>query len=104
MKQKFRILCVIIRLSAVLKQYQSLNIQDIELSHSHDGFKLLLKEIRDQPLASAIIQPQTADTTETTDTADIEVELGEELEHFKGVFKQKLAVVVLLTTLELSGK
>ncbi|KAK3036747.1 hypothetical protein RJ639_029712 [Escallonia herrerae] len=40
-KQKFRILCVIVRLSAVIEQYRSLIIQDIELSNSLEGYKLV---------------------------------------------------------------
>ncbi|KAK2977712.1 hypothetical protein RJ640_013730 [Escallonia rubra] len=40
-KQKFRILCVIVRLSAVIEQYQSLIIQEIELSDSLEGYKLV---------------------------------------------------------------
>ncbi|KAI3752578.1 hypothetical protein L2E82_24612 [Cichorium intybus] len=75
MKQKLRVLCTIIRLSAVLKQYQSLSFQDIELSHSHEGFKLVVN-------AGQSIQP-----------ADINVELKKELEYFEKVVEQNLSVI-----------
>nr|XP_043618622.1 exopolyphosphatase [Erigeron canadensis] len=84
MKRKFRVLCVIIRLSAVLKQYQSSSIQDVELSHSHEGFKLV---VRDASLS--------ADNVESVQQVAIDVELRKELEHFEKVLEQKLSVVVL---------
>ncbi|KAI3770480.1 hypothetical protein L6452_01614 [Arctium lappa] len=86
MKQKFRVLCTIIRLSAVLKQYQSLSSQDIELSHSLEGFKLVL---RDTSGANIVQSIPTA----------IDVELRKELDHFESVFEQKLSVVVLSSSL-----
>ncbi|XP_050224557.1 uncharacterized protein LOC126674190 isoform X2 [Mercurialis annua] len=39
-KKRFRILCVILRISVILPKNDSLNFQDMEFSHSHEGFKL----------------------------------------------------------------
>ncbi|KAK1440414.1 hypothetical protein QVD17_06241 [Tagetes erecta] len=80
-KHKFRVLCIIIRLSAILKQYQSLSIQSIKLSHSHEGFKLVFRD-------------SSADSVESIQ-ADINVELRKELERFEEIVDQKLSVVVL---------
>ncbi|KAJ9557381.1 hypothetical protein OSB04_011995 [Centaurea solstitialis] len=82
MKQKFRVLCTIIRLSAVLKQYQILNSHDIELSHSLEGFKLVVRDTSGGNIDQSI-------------PAAIDVELRKELDHFENVFEQKLSVVVL---------
>ncbi|KAL7591351.1 hypothetical protein Lser_V15G34014 [Lactuca serriola] len=87
MKQKLRVLCTIIRLSAALKQFQSLSFQDVELSHSHEGFKLVVRDTSGSPPANGgeLIPAAT----------DVEVELRKELEYFEEVIEQKLSVVVL---------
>ncbi|KAJ0870581.1 putative exopolyphosphatase [Helianthus annuus] len=81
MKRKFRVLCIIIRLSAILKQYQSLSTQSIQLSHSDEGFKLVFRD-------------SSANNVESMPT-DVDVELRKELQHFEKVVEQKLSVVVL---------
>ncbi|CAL5378624.1 unnamed protein product [Camellia sinensis] len=72
-KQKFRILCAIIRVSVLLQEYLSINIQDMEFSHSHEGFKLVLSQTRDQPLVPGNAKPLAK---------DFDAELTNELEHF----------------------
>lgn len=83
-KQKFRILCVIIRVSALVQQYLSINSQVMEFSHSQEGFKLILDQVRDHYML-----PSDAEVL----AKDIEAELTEELELFRTVFQQKLIVV-----------
>ncbi|KAG5244735.1 exopolyphosphatase [Salix suchowensis] len=81
LKQKFRVLCAIIRLSVVLQQSDGLNFQDMEFLHSQEGFKLIFREagtIASFPLAG-----------------DMGKELRKELEHFKTVFQQNLLLEVL---------
>ncbi|KAI7756477.1 hypothetical protein M8C21_031039, partial [Ambrosia artemisiifolia] len=84
MKHKFRVLCVIIRLSAILKQYQSLSIQSVQLSHSHEGFKLVFKD-------------SSANNVESV-PADVDEELRKEVQLFEKVIEQKLSIVVLSST------
>ncbi|GMP40024.1 hypothetical protein CsSME_00010637 [Camellia sinensis var. sinensis] len=83
-KQKFRILCAITRVSVLLQEYMSTNIQDMEFSHSHEGFKLVLSQTRDQPLVPGNAKPLAK---------DFDAELTNELEHFRVVFQQKLILV-----------
>lgn len=85
--EKFRVLCIIIRLSALITQYTPVNVEDIYLSQCYDGLKL---EIRNQLLQSA-------------DIIDIQVQIKKELEHFKMVLKQKLSVEVFTNTSEPLG-
>jgi len=88
-KQKFRILCVIIRVSALVQQYLSINSQVVEFSHFQEGFKLTLSQIRDHSML-----PGDAEVL----AKDIEAELTEELELFGTVFQQKLVVVPSITS------
>ncbi|KAI3810456.1 hypothetical protein L1987_20068 [Smallanthus sonchifolius] len=81
MKHKFRVLCIIIRLSAILKQYQSLSIQSMKLSHSQEGFKLVFRD-------------SSANSVESI-PADIDMELRKELDRFEKVVGRNLSVVVL---------
>ncbi|KAE9446643.1 hypothetical protein C3L33_21460, partial [Rhododendron williamsianum] len=83
-KHKFRILCAIIRVSALVKQYLSSNSEVVEFSHSQEGFKLILSPIGDHSLLPGDDQVLAE---------DIEAELTEELEQFRAVFRQKLVVV-----------
>ncbi|WOH05846.1 hypothetical protein DCAR_0625267 [Daucus carota subsp. sativus] len=85
--EKFRVLCIILRLSALITQSMPINVEDIELSHCHDGLKL---EIKNQSLQSA-------------DMIDAKVQTKKELEHFKVVLKQKLTVEVCTNTSEPFG-
>ncbi|XP_021283462.1 uncharacterized protein LOC110415972 isoform X4 [Herrania umbratica] len=73
-KQKFGVLCAIIRLSVVLHQNGCISYKDMSFSHSHDGFKLVLGEARGQTLLPGVEQ-RTADK--------FEKELRHELEYFK---------------------
>ncbi|GAY54397.1 hypothetical protein CUMW_156410 [Citrus unshiu] len=83
-KQKFRVLCAIMRLSVILQQNDCVNLRGVDFFHSYEGFKLVIKEARDQPYLPGSSQP-------TLD--NIEAELEKELEHFKKIFKQELLVV-----------
>ncbi|XP_058190515.1 uncharacterized protein LOC131307830 isoform X3 [Rhododendron vialii] len=83
-KHKFRILCAIIRVSALVKQYLSSNSEVVEFSHSQEGFKLILSPIGDHSLLPGDDQVLAE---------DIEAELTEELEQFRAVFRQKLVIV-----------
>lgn len=85
MKHKLRVLCTIVRLSAVLKQCQSLSIQDVELSHSHEGFKLVVRD------HSGSLPEHDVESIPAIN----EVELKKEVEHFEKVLGQKLTVVAL---------
>ncbi|XP_022719506.1 uncharacterized protein LOC111277363 isoform X4 [Durio zibethinus] len=82
-KQKFRVLCTIIRLSVVLHRNGYVSYKEMDFSHSHEGFKLVIGEARVQTLTPGVEQ-YTAD--------NFEAELRPELEYFKKVFKQELLV------------
>ncbi|XWS57450.1 hypothetical protein CRYUN_Cryun09bG0175100 [Craigia yunnanensis] len=82
-KQKFRVLCAIIRLSVVLHQNGYISYREMDFSHSHEGFKLVIGEARGQTLLP-VVEQCTAD--------NFEVELRHELDYFKKVFKQELFV------------
>ncbi|KAJ6928434.1 hypothetical protein NC652_012514 [Populus alba x Populus x berolinensis] len=69
LKQKFRVLCAIVRLSVVLQQSDGLNFQDMEFLHSQEGFKLIFRE------AGAIASFPLPE--------DMGKELRNELENFK---------------------
>ncbi|KAJ4719365.1 Ppx-GppA phosphatase protein (Exopolyphosphatase) [Melia azedarach] len=84
-KQKFRLLCIIIRLSVTLQQNESVNLQEMKFSHSHEGFKLVINKATDQTYLPVRAQSKKE---------EIETELGKELEYFKMVFKQELLIVV----------
>lgn len=84
-KRKFAILCAIIRISVLLQQYSHLNFQEVEVSHCPEGFKLVLNEIKDQPLIYGTTHPSPV---------SIEKEIVQELEHFRKVFQQTLMVII----------
>ncbi|XP_010268057.1 PREDICTED: uncharacterized protein LOC104605130 isoform X2 [Nelumbo nucifera] len=83
-KQKFRILCAIIRISVAVQQCQWMTFQRLETSNSDEGFKLVLGKIMDQPLPPGSVH-QTVE--------DVEEILTPELEYFRKVLKQKLVIV-----------
>ncbi|KAL6964673.1 hypothetical protein U1Q18_035732 [Sarracenia purpurea var. burkii] len=83
-KQKFIVLCAIIRVSAIVQHYLPINGQNMEFSHSYEGFKLVLGQIIDHPLVPSNVHPIVK---------DLGTELSKELEHFRVVFQQKLLVV-----------
>ncbi|KAJ4823144.1 hypothetical protein Tsubulata_039134 [Turnera subulata] len=69
LKQKFRALCAIIRISVVLQQSGCLNFKHMEFVLSPQGSKLVLRHARNQ--------------CDLRVAEDIENQLREELEHFK---------------------
>ncbi|KAL5783825.1 hypothetical protein ACOSP7_008854 [Xanthoceras sorbifolium] len=75
-EEKFRILCAI---------NEWLNLQEMEFLHSHEGFKLVIREEKDRPFLPGTPQPTAEDICD---------ELRLELEYFKSVFKQELLIVV----------
>uniref|UniRef100_A0A2N9IVC7 Uncharacterized protein n=1 Tax=Fagus sylvatica TaxID=28930 RepID=A0A2N9IVC7_FAGSY len=90
-KQKFRSLCAILRISVALQQHQCINVQEMAFSLSREGFKLEIGDFKDQNQLPTIAQPLAADTV---------IELGQELENFKKVYHQDLSVVVHSSTSE----
>lgn len=40
-KQKFRVLCAIVRLSVILQQNDCVNLRGVDFFHSYEGFKLV---------------------------------------------------------------
>ncbi|GAB4835759.1 hypothetical protein Ancab_000668 [Ancistrocladus abbreviatus] len=90
-KQKFRILCSILRMSVIIQQNWPLNTREIEISCTSDGLKLVLKEIKDQPALSSSDKHIAVDSWKG---------LSKELEHFEAVFHQKLSVAVCKSSSE----
>ncbi|CAI9764237.1 unnamed protein product [Fraxinus pennsylvanica] len=84
-KQKFRILCTIIRLSTAVQRCLPVDFQNMEFTHSPEGFELVLGEARYESLSCNGMQPLAG---------DINALLEKELEHFRTVFKKRLAIVV----------
>ncbi|WCJ43019.1 Guanosine-5'-triphosphate 3'-diphosphate pyrophosphatase [Euphorbia peplus] len=80
-KERFTILCVIMRISVILQQSYSLNFKDVKVSHSREGVKLVLREANTK---SGLLVGE-----------DVENELRKELAHFRTVFQQPLFVEVL---------
>ncbi|XP_065852559.1 uncharacterized protein [Euphorbia lathyris] len=80
-KQRFIILCVIIRISVILQQNYSLNCKDVKVLHNHEGVQLVLKEANTKSGLPV--------------REDVEKELRKELAHFGTVFQQPLLVEVL---------
>lgn len=83
-KHKFRILCAIMRISLALQQCQGMTFQGVEISHSHEGFKLVLNELKDRSGFSDGVHLMST---------NIEAEIKLELEHFKEVFGQGLGII-----------
>ncbi|XVF41793.1 hypothetical protein PTKIN_Ptkin01aG0309200 [Pterospermum kingtungense] len=82
-KQKFNVLCAIIRLAVVLHRNGYISYREMDFSHSHEGFKMVIGGARGQtPLPG--VEQRAAD--------NLEVELRHELEYFKKVFKEELFV------------
>eukprot|EP00268_Persea_americana_P048374 TRINITY_DN5104_c0_g2_i1.p1 TRINITY_DN5104_c0_g2~~TRINITY_DN5104_c0_g2_i1.p1 ORF type:complete len:232 (-),score=37.95 TRINITY_DN5104_c0_g2_i1:872-1516(-) len=50
MQQKFRVLCVIMRICLALHKSQWMTFQGLEISHSHEGFRLLISNMHKCPL------------------------------------------------------
>lgn len=88
MRRKFRILCAILRISASIEQLQLVNIDNVEFSHTCEGFKLVLE-------AGNLPSPDNG----LPSVKDFEAELGKELEHFRMVFQERLSIAVTSSTL-----
>ncbi|XP_051121952.1 uncharacterized protein LOC127245241 [Andrographis paniculata] len=80
-KQKFRILCAILRISCALQQCFPVNSRAIEFVHSSEGLKLILRRTMDE-------------TRGRSSGESIDGILEKELDFFKTVFKQKLSIQV----------
>lgn len=84
-KRKFIIMCVIIRLSVLLQRSESMDLQEVEFLESANSFKLVLKQQNQEPL---VIGSQ--DQAEEKSDA---LQLEQEAEHFKRLFKKEMVVV-----------
>ncbi|OVA16837.1 Ppx/GppA phosphatase [Macleaya cordata] len=84
-KEKFRILCAILRISVAVQHCQCMTFNGLETSKSQEGFKLVFNEITDLPLPPGNVQP----TVE-----DVQAELKPELNHFREVVQMELLVAV----------
>ncbi|PHT29054.1 hypothetical protein CQW23_31320 [Capsicum baccatum] len=87
MRGKFRILCAILRVSAAVEKLQLANIDNVEFSHTCEGYKLVL-EPGNLPFPG----------NELPSVEDFEAELGAELEHFRMVFQERLSIAVISST------
>ncbi|NP_001312051.1 putative exopolyphosphatase [Capsicum annuum] len=87
MRGKFRILCAILRVSAAVEKLQLANIDNVEFSHTCEGYKLVL-EAGNLPFPG----------NELPSVEDFEAELGAELEHFRMVFLERLSIAVTSST------
>ncbi|KAL1546190.1 exopolyphosphatase isoform X2 [Salvia divinorum] len=91
-KQKFRILCTIMRLAYAVQQCLPGDIQVTEFSYSPEGYKMVVnagearnQSAEDDQALSDIIQPLDE---------DLSVSMEKELEHFRMVFREKLSILV----------
>ncbi|XP_059313270.1 uncharacterized protein LOC132064337 isoform X3 [Lycium ferocissimum] len=87
MRGKFRILCAILRVSAAVEKPQLINFDNVEFSHTCEGYKLVL-EAGNLPSPGNLLPS----------VEDIEAELGKELEHFRMVFQERLSIAVTSST------
>lgn len=94
-KEKFKMLCAIIRVSIAVQKHRGLNIQGMEISRSSEGFKLIVSETKDQSLLPGIVQPLAEGD---------EAELRKELGHFEMVFQEKLSIAVPSSSSESSER
>ncbi|KDP23414.1 hypothetical protein JCGZ_23247 [Jatropha curcas] len=90
LKKRFRILCVIIRISVMLQENDCLDLQDMEFLCSDGGFKLMFRE--------------ASDRTASPVGRDMERKLQKELAQFKIIFQRLLSVEVLPCSLETSKR
>lgn len=94
-KEKFKMLCAIIRVSIAVQKHRGLNIQGMEFSRSSEGFKLIVSETKDESLLPGIVQPLAEGD---------EAELRKELGHFEMVFQEKLSIAVPSSSSESSER
>ncbi|KAL7120028.1 hypothetical protein ACP275_02G098200 [Erythranthe tilingii] len=85
-RQKFRILCAIMRVSYAVQQCIPVNFQFMGFIHSPEGFNLVLSEGEARNQSTDIVHPLLA--------GDINVLMEKEFEHFSMVLKQKLSILV----------
>ncbi|KAL9175101.1 hypothetical protein ABFS82_02G093900 [Erythranthe guttata] len=85
-RQKFRILCAIMRVSYAVQQCLPVNFQFMGFIHSPEGFKLVLSEGEARNQSTDIVHPLLA--------GDMNVLMEKEFEHFSMVLKQKLSILV----------
>ncbi|KAF8107989.1 hypothetical protein N665_0115s0004 [Sinapis alba] len=84
-KRKFIIMCLIIRLSVLLQRSENMDLQEVEFFESANSFKLVLKQQNQEPLAIG-----SQDQAEEKSDA---LQLEQEVEHFKRLFKKEMVVV-----------
>ncbi|KAL8061581.1 hypothetical protein ABFX02_02G094900 [Erythranthe guttata] len=85
-RQKFRILCAIMRVSYAVQQCLPVNFQFMGFIHSPEGFKLVLSEGEAGNQSTDIVHPSL--------DGDMNVLMEKEFEHFSMVLKQKLSILV----------
>ncbi|MCD7446483.1 hypothetical protein HAX54_007797 [Datura stramonium] len=93
MRGKFRILCAILRVSAAVEKLQLVNIDNVEFSHTCEGYKLVL-EAGNLPSPGNMLPS----------VKDFEAELAKDLEDFRMVFQERLSIAVTSSTSSLSGR
>ncbi|KAK4339714.1 hypothetical protein RND71_041176 [Anisodus tanguticus] len=87
MRGKFRILCAILRVSAAVEKLQLVNLDNVEFSHTCEGYILVLE-------AGNLASPGNV----LPSVKDFEAELGRELEHLRMVFQERLSIDVTSST------
>ncbi|KAK6119031.1 hypothetical protein DH2020_047220 [Rehmannia glutinosa] len=104
-KQKFRVLCTIMRVSSAVQQRLPVNFQFMEFIPSPEGLKLAFpvrpclsagkngETLLEIVLYESEARNQSADTVQPLD-GDINLSMEKELEHFRMVFKQNLSILV----------
>ncbi|WOL03275.1 hypothetical protein Cni_G11995 [Canna indica] len=85
MKQKFRALCVIMRISVTLQKCQCVTSHVLEVLPTEEGFQLVIGSLKDHLQVSHGIQ---------LTLAVIEAELRPELNHFEEVFQRKMTMLL----------
>ncbi|KAL8545493.1 hypothetical protein ACS0TY_005586 [Phlomoides rotata] len=85
-KQKFRILCTIMRVSCAVQQCLPVNFQFKEFIDFPEGFKLVFSEGEARKQLTDVVQQVGGDMNES---------LGKELEQFRMVFKRNLSILVV---------
>lgn len=88
-KEKFRILCAIIRISVAVQQCLCTTFHGLDTSNYPKGLELVFGLSKDHSLSSDNVQP----TVEA-----VEAELRTELEHFEQVFRRKLSIALSLSS------
>ncbi|KAJ0980612.1 hypothetical protein J5N97_008867 [Dioscorea zingiberensis] len=82
MRQKFRVLCVMIRIAFALQQCQYMDFEELEVLHAPEGFNVILIGVKDTLFVARGLPV----------AAVIKSELKPELEHFEEVFHKKISL------------